>query len=432
MKRPSKIKKGSSSASNNASRNQPSSFVMRNILTIAKFVGAVVVLVLAMSIWRATRSVIQNLVNSDVEVLKDAIFGDLPYLFYCARGGKSEVIPPQFNEVNSLKGSSIGMAMVNCSQVLPSGKNLWERFKLKKEWRPTIFATAPWLKAPLQVNPKHLKDGTTLAKFVDNNMAPKPTEVSADSYLQKFCGFDKNTTTDKRTIGETCIVILRGTRYAKVHADLERRLVVAYPRVRMAALEAKKKRLSHEESTELVPADNFALKLHALRNGTHYITMVNPATWDYMNTFVGHAVGSPLYGFSGDGDVPIRLIKAPAPKAPKPAKKDKKSSKSTSQKKKQQPKQEQEQEREQSSSSSSSTPELDPALVEAARRYKEQTRREEMDRQAKQHMFQEEEGNGDAADEEDGQESSQEEEDNDDDASDGDEEDDDDEDMIEL
>ncbi|KAJ1397096.1 hypothetical protein B484DRAFT_407120 [Ochromonadaceae sp. CCMP2298] len=315
MKRQSKIKRSNPGA---APSTAPPSVITNNLGNIAKVLGVLAAALLALTVWKSSQSVIQNLVNADAEVLKGAIFGDTPYMFYCARGGKNEIIPAQFSEVNALRGSNVGFAMVNCSQMLPSGKNLWERFKLKKEWRPTLFAAAPWLRAPLQVNPTHMKDGKTLAKFVDTSMAPKPTEISSDKELRRYCGFDKANVTDVRSITDTCLILLRGSRYSKIHSDLERKLVQAYPRVRMAAISASKRRLSLEE--EMLPADHFALKLHALRNGTHYLTMVNPATWDYMNTFVGQAVGTPLYGFSGEGAEPIRLIKAPAPKKEKKVK----------------------------------------------------------------------------------------------------------------
>ena len=61
-----------------------------------------------------------------------------------------------------------------------------------------------------------------------------------------------------------------------------------------------------------MPADSFALKVHALRNGTHSMSMVNPVTWDYTSTFVGHAMGTPLYDFEGEASVPIGIKKLAA------------------------------------------------------------------------------------------------------------------------
>ena len=33
------------------------------------------------------------------------------------------------------------------------------------------------------------------------------------------------------------------------------------------------------------------------------MSMVNPVTWDYTSTFVGHAMGTPLYDFEGEASV---------------------------------------------------------------------------------------------------------------------------------
>jgi hypothetical protein len=116
--------------------------------------AGVLVAILAFLIWRTSSSVIKNLKNAEPETLKNAFFGDSPHLFYCDKGSNTENVPTIFSELNLLKGNKLKFAAVNCSQLLPSGKDLWNRFKLKKEWRPTIFATSPWSK-PLQANPTY-------------------------------------------------------------------------------------------------------------------------------------------------------------------------------------------------------------------------------------------------------------------------------------
>lgn len=384
-----------------------------SVFTIAKYVGVVLAVILAVTMWKRSQHSVQDLTSANVDTLKDAFFGELPYLFFCSKGGKDEKLPTPFSEVNTAKGSSMGFAKVNCSQLLPSGKNLWERFKLKKEVRPTVFATAPWMK-PQQVAANHLKDAKTLTKYVDSAMAPKPTQIVADKDLQKYCGFDKNKVTDVREISDTCVVVLRGTRYTKVHTDLEKKLILQYPRVRFAAVNAAKKRLSLEEGADYLAADHFALKIHALRNGTHFMSMVTPATWDYLNTFVSQALSTPLYGYSGDGNVPVRMIKARTedgaaePRKPRTRKFPKQ----------QMPPADyndmQGKAAEQSTTSGSTTetaaspaqPEVDPEVAEAERIRKERLRREQMERQAQEHLFSQADDtdSGDAEGEEEGDE----------------------------
>jgi hypothetical protein len=132
----------------NTKSTSNSSFFKNYKYVLAGALG-ILVSILAFLIWKTSNSVIKNLKNADAETLKNAIFGDSPHLFYCDKGTNIVNVPTIFSELNLLKGNKLGFAAVNCSQLLPSGKDLWSRFKLKKEWRPTIFATTPWSK-PIQ------------------------------------------------------------------------------------------------------------------------------------------------------------------------------------------------------------------------------------------------------------------------------------------
>ena len=93
---------------------------------------------------------VEDLMNAPIDILKTKFFGDNSYLFYCDRSKRSEIIPESFQRLNGLYNSKMGFAKLNCSQKLPSGHTIWEKFKLKRELKPTLFATAPWMK-PMQV-----------------------------------------------------------------------------------------------------------------------------------------------------------------------------------------------------------------------------------------------------------------------------------------
>lgn len=374
------------------------SFMMKNIVRIVQLAAAVMVVVLAILVYRRSKSVIKDLSNADPEILKQAMFGDTPYLFYCNRVGKTENIPKQFSELNMILGSQMGFASINCSQVLPSGKDIWTRFKLKKEWRPTIFGTMPWSK-PYQASPTYLKDTASMKKFVETFMTPKGTLIKSDKELEKFCGFGKSTTMDKRDIGETCLVLLKGKRHNKKMEEIERAVVSEYPKLKVAVVDATKHRLSFEDEKDL-PADVFGLKIHALRNGTHHLSMVNPITWDYVSTFISSAVGSPLYDFHGDGSERTKLVKAGSGSSePTSSRSNKRSStgKAKSRTKTEEP-------------TASEIPadgpvpgEKQEAETEAERIQRERARREEMERQEKAYLFEdldEEEGDSSTDDEE--------------------------------
>lgn len=255
---------------------------------------------------------VQNLVNANAETLKSVLLGEKPFLFYCHRGGKQEAPPVVFTDLNKLKGGKVGFALLNCSQVMPSGKSIQDRFGLKKvSAGPLIFAAAPWMK-PKQIPPGQMKDVASLRKYVDAVMAPRALDIVTDKELRSHCGF-KNTTRNEHSIGDTCIVLLKGRRHKneKKYLDLEELLIRAYPRVKMVSLDASKRRLSFED-TEALPAENFAIKVHALRNGTHSLSMVNPVTWDNLNTFVAHALGVMLLSYDGEGTVPVQIVKTGA------------------------------------------------------------------------------------------------------------------------
>jgi hypothetical protein len=269
-------------------------------------VGGILVVIVAYVFYQRSMFDIKDFTALDGESLKDILVGEKPYMFFCARE-QNAVVPPIFSDLNVLKGTKMGFAKVNCSQVLPSGKSIWDRFKLKKEWKPTIFGTAPWSK-PMQAHPTNLKDVAALKKFVDDELGPKGMAVKSDKALWQYCAFQKNPVYDDRDISDSCIVILKGTKFTNAQFLLEQRLVQQFPKVKFVSVDAAKLRLSFED-IDTLPADHFAMKLHALRNGTHFMSMVNPSTWDYLQTFVSVAVASPLYDYSGDGNFPFQLMK---------------------------------------------------------------------------------------------------------------------------
>ena len=284
-------------------------FVVQNYRVILQVLVAVVAVVFTHTIWKQSSSGVQNLINASDATLKSVLLGDKPFLFYCHRGGKNEIPPVVFSQMHETKSATVGFGILNCSQVMPSGKTIMDRFGLKREWRPIMFATAPWSK-PKQIPPPQMKDFATLRKYFAQVTAARATEVQSDKELSAHCGFARNVTFDDRSVGETCVVLVKGKRHGKKQVELEEWLVHAFPKVKMASVDATKRRLSFEDPAAL-PADDFALKVHALRNGTHSLTMESPLTWDYLNTFVSHAVGSPLFSFESDG-LRVSLVKTGA------------------------------------------------------------------------------------------------------------------------
>ena len=373
--------------------------LQENAILIMQIVGASVLILLSLSLHSSSSNAIQNLVNANPEALKTAFMGDTPYLFYCHRGNKDEKVPQIFTDLNGMKGSKMGFALVNCSQVLSSGKTIWDRFKLKQEIRPTIFETAPWAK-PQQATKRELKDVTALKKFVEHTMAPKGVEVFSEKDLMKHCGFaNKTAVADVHSRGETCFVLIKGTQYSKFHADLEERIVRNNPKLRIATIDAVKKRLSFEDP-ELLPASMFALKIHALRNSTHHMSMVNPLTWDYVSTFISQAVSTPSYSYSGDHKSPIKLMKTGSSAFKKRTIPTGPPSSSPTMGKSKLPKKDVKEPAEKTEKTSTNAETTQATQETVAERFaREKRRRDEMERQSREHLFEDGSSNDDAEEE---------------------------------
>lgn len=280
---------------------------------------AVVVIVFAYIVYKQSKTAIRNLVNTDTDTLKDVFFGEKPYMFYCDRGtggGKTApqdnavtTIPGLFTDLHGVLGTKLGFATLNCSQVLPSGKTIWDRFKLKKEMKPAVWGLAPWT-TPKQAFANHLKDLPTLKKFTEDSLAPKATKISSQRQLMKFCQFDaEHTVHDERDISPTCIVLLKGKKHSSMKSltELEHNLVSAFPKTKFVTFHADSLRFTFENHDFLTP-DAFGLHFYAIRNGTHFLELMNPPTWDYANTFVSNAIAAPLYDYQGEGEDPWRLL----------------------------------------------------------------------------------------------------------------------------
>eukprot|EP00595_Chromulina_sp_UTEXLB2642_P001343 CAMPEP_0196768580 /NCGR_PEP_ID=MMETSP1095-20130614/42958_1 /TAXON_ID=96789 ORGANISM="Chromulina nebulosa, Strain UTEXLB2642" /NCGR_SAMPLE_ID=MMETSP1095 /ASSEMBLY_ACC=CAM_ASM_000446 /LENGTH=225 /DNA_ID=CAMNT_0042138433 /DNA_START=412 /DNA_END=1086 /DNA_ORIENTATION=+ len=220
-------------------------------------------------------------------------------------------------------------------------------------------------------------------------MAPKATSVAGDKDLQSFCGYNKNTTKDINSVGSTCLVLIKGSRYTKSHSDLESQLVKENPKLKVALVDGSKRRLSFE-NPNLLPHDSFALKAYAIRNGTHYQTMVNPLTYDYLSNFVTNAVGSPLYDYQGDGHVPISLLKLSSPvfKRKSNDEEDIEDEEASTKKPKGSKKKPNKKEKESTKSDSKKGSSNDEDIHQ---KEKERIKRENMDRQSKQRLYDDEE-----------------------------------------
>jgi hypothetical protein len=248
------------------------------------------------------------MIRADQQSIVNLLTSGYPQIIHCHRGARDDQTPTQMIEVEKQIGGDYAFASINCSQALPSGKNVFDRFKLKRQIRPVVFGVAPWSR-PLQASARDLKDAKSFQTFVEKNFAPKVTEIGTDAELRKICQLTKPDISEMSSIRNTCIVLVRGTRYSKTHSDLEEKLLRHHPKAKICAINASKKRLSVED-IDTHPPDSFGLKVYAIRNGDRFLPMVNPVTWDYLNTFVSYVFAQPLTSYSiDDSSKGIKLIK---------------------------------------------------------------------------------------------------------------------------
>jgi hypothetical protein len=271
-------------------------------------------------IYQKSQDRIQNLMNIDTYRLNETLsfrqynsFNSEPYLFYCDRDrpysankkkdNAVKSVPQIFSQLNLQKTSvKINFAVLNCSQVVTvnpsdSPKSIYDKFKLKKEVKPLIWGKTPWNNhyyRNIQMSAIYMKDVGMMRKFLDTYMSPHAVAIDTNKAFLKYCQFHKASTHDENDIPSTCVLILKGDRYqAKLHGSLEQRLVQAFPATRFGIMDANKLRLSFEDY-HVLTTDTFGIKLYALRNGTHFLEMLNPPTWDYIDTFISHAVSVPV------------------------------------------------------------------------------------------------------------------------------------------
>lgn len=299
-----------------------------------------------------------DLTNASSDALKEALFSSddqPPSIFQCAKRetpkattNKADTtkqnknssdlftVSPIFEEFFKAQGSKYKFAKLNCYQILPSGKNIYDRFGLDKKAFPVIFGHAPWLAKPVQAKGTNLNTAISLATFFDKEIAtPRATSISDDSFLHSYCKFSlkKPTTVDinntKTAVDEsvtkdkddktntTCIVLLKGTLHSSSHTDVEERLIRKYPKQRFTVIDASKYRLSFERPQDS-PATSFGYKLIMLRNGTHFKSMVGqPFTLENADEFIASSMALSLSDFYLDTSQTstnrIKMIKANSP-----------------------------------------------------------------------------------------------------------------------
>ena len=266
-------------------------------------VGLLVAVLVAL-IFRNAANAIENHQGASADDLKRLFFGDRPYVFYCAKGAGDDSPPATFVTLHTEMRSKIGFAILDCDQILPSGRTIKDRFKLKKKARDRIFATSPW-GSPQQADSAATRDIVLFRKFIKYATGAHARVVSTDAEISKHCGFNSSVPASEVS---PCLVMVKGTRFMEDHEVLEEKIIKGYKSLHVVALDATKKRLSIEDRRALAP-DDFAMRLYALKGMKRSLNMIFPLEWENVQSFVSSVIRQPLSAYD-ISKAPITLVNA--------------------------------------------------------------------------------------------------------------------------
>ena len=148
-----------------------------------------------------------------------------------------------------------------------------------------IFATAPWTAGRVQVPPAQLSgQALHIASYLSSALAPREKRVSSDKEFQEICGAEESG--DERT----CILALKGPLYSETQQDTMGGLVKYFHKSTLAivSVDTKVRWLSVESSS--IMSRKFAMRLYAIRNGTHYMSLAASPTPGNALEFVQNAI----------------------------------------------------------------------------------------------------------------------------------------------
>jgi len=199
-----------------------------------------------------------------------------------------EYVPKKLEAAHAVMGSrEFQLAVLNCSQAVASGEQIFDNFKLQREWRPVVFATAPWVAGAVQLPPAKLKSkgGLHAAKYLSSALYPREKKINNDKEFQDVCGADIAAASG----GRTCILALKGSLFSDMQQDTLSALVRTFqePSTQIVSVSATKRWLSIDSS---ILSRKFTMRLYIIRNGTHHTSLGAHTTTDNAVGFVRRAI----------------------------------------------------------------------------------------------------------------------------------------------
>ena len=117
--------------------------------------------------------------------------------------------------------------LMDCDHVLPeSGKSIYEKFKINKKKRPTVFVSGK-VGPPKQVPEKHLKTGAMLTKLLKQMLEPHAAKIEKTKELKEKC-LNK----------DVCGLLLKGGKPEPYVKHAVANLLGKYPSVQFASVDS--------------------------------------------------------------------------------------------------------------------------------------------------------------------------------------------------
>lgn len=172
---------------------------------------------------------------TDQLALREVLFGEgavgKDYAVLCHPESKDDSVSLPVSSVfqdSSDDGSAPAKyVLMDCDYILPdSGKSIYEKFKINKKKRPTVFVSGK-VGPPKQVPETHLKTGAMLTKLMKQMLEPHAAKIKKTKELKEKC-LNK----------EVCALLLKGGKPEPYVKNAVANLLGKYPSVQFASLDS--------------------------------------------------------------------------------------------------------------------------------------------------------------------------------------------------
>ena len=172
---------------------------------------------------------------NDSLALREVFFGESSeakdYAVLChpmaKDGGPGLPVSSVFQDSHDDGSAPAEYVLMDCDHILPdSGKSIYDKFKINKKKRPTVFVSGK-VGPPKQVPEKHLKTGAMLTKLLKQMLEPHAAKIEKTKELKEKC-LNK----------DVCGLLLKGGKPEPYVKHAIANLLGKYPKVQFASVDS--------------------------------------------------------------------------------------------------------------------------------------------------------------------------------------------------